>query len=287
MRSVRSYREQRPSRELEAPTIEPQTPRSATVPLAAKSINVFDLGRTLLGRQLRLIAKRTVLGVVLPIIIPVMMFALYTFVFHSIFKVGISRYPVYLFAGLLPWTYLSQNLTGATMALSREAELVRRVRIPYALLPMASSGAGLIYLLVTLAGFIIVLAGTGHAYPMLIPALVLPVLALYLFVTGLALLLSVIDVFNRDLRALLSNIIQVWFFIVPVAYSQAAIAKHLGPLVRDDPVSFIVGEFREFLYYGHFGGPGRTIAMMAICGGFFVVALLVFVRATRDVAKNV
>jgi lipopolysaccharide transport system permease protein len=252
-----------------------------------RGISRIDLAHVLVTRQLRLVAKRTFLGILLPIAIPVMMFVLYAFVFHTIFNVDIHRYPVYLFAGLLPWTYLSQTLPVAVISVSREAELIRRARFPYALLPMASSAAGLVFLVVTLAGFVVVLAATGQVYPAMLPFLVLPVAGVYLFVTGLALVLAIVDVYNRDLRQLLSNIILVWFFLVPIVYSQATLSRHLGLLVNYDPVSFIVGEFREFLYWGHFGSPWRTVAMLTICGGFFLVCLTLFRRIEPELAKNV
>jgi lipopolysaccharide transport system permease protein len=259
---------------------------SSTV-VASDTINRLDLARVLLMRQLKLLAKRTIFGVLLPIAIPVILFLLYMFVFHTVLKVDIPRYPVYLFAGLLPWTYLSQTLGVAVTAVSREAELVRRARFPYALLPMASTGAGLAFLIVTLVGFVVVLAGTGHVYVSLLPLLVLPVLAVYLFVTGLSLVLALVDVYNRDLRQLLSNIITVWFFLVPVVYTQTALSKHLGIVVNDDPVSFIVGEFREFLYWGHVGSLGRTVEMMSICAGFFLVCFALFRRMEPSLAKDV
>lgn len=258
-----------------------------TAPIAGPGINRVDLARVLLARQLRLVAKRTVFGVVLPIVIPVILFVLYTFVFHTIFKTGIPRYAVYLFAGLLPWTYLSQTLGRSVTSISNEAELVRRARFPYAYLTLACTGAGLVFLLVTLLGFVIVLAATGHLYASLLPFLVLPVVALYLFVSGVSLALALIDVHNRDLRQLLSNIITIWFFAVPVVYTQSTLSRHLGVLVNDDPVSFIVGEFREVLYWGHLASPGHTAIMMTICGGFFLVCLLVFLRAERGLAKDV
>jgi len=257
------------------------------VPIARPGINRVDLARVLLVRQLRLIAKRTVFGVVLPIVIPVILFVLYTFVFHTIFKTSIPRYPVYLFAGLLPWTYLSQTLGVATTSISREAELVRRARFPYVFLPMACTGSGLVFLLITLSGFVIVLAATGHLAVSLLPFLVFPIVALYFFVTGLSLVLGLIDVHNRDLRQLLGNIITIWFFAVPVVYSQVTLGRHLGFVANDDPVTFIVGEFREVLYWGHVVGPAHTAAMMAICAGFFLVCLIVFRRAERELAKDV
>lgn len=262
-------------------------PAGRPLPKAASRVHVLDLARVLVVRQIRLIVKRTVFGIFLPLAVPLILFLLYIFVFHSVFHVKLPRYPIYLFAGLLPWTYLSQNLSSAATSLSREAELVRRARFPYALLPMASTAAGLVFLLITLSGFIIVLGATGHLVPSLLPVLILPVLALYLFVSGLGLVLAVIDVYNRDLRALLSNIIQVWFFLVPVVDSQAVLSRHLGALVDDDPVSFIVGEFRELLYFGKLGSAGRTVAMMVICGGFFALCLAFFTRTTRSLAKDV
>lgn len=257
------------------------------VPVASERINRVDLARILLIRQLKLLSKRTVFGILLPLAIPVILFVLYNFVFHSVFHVGVKRYPVYLFAGLLPWTYLSQTLGVAVSSVSREAELVRRAKFPYVLLPMAATGAGLVFMLITLAGFIIVLAATGPLDPRLLPLLVLPIIAVYLFVTGIALFLSVIDVFNRDLRALLANLITMWFFIVPVAYSQSTLSRHVGFLTNDDPITDIVGDFREILYWRSVGGVGRTVAMMALCAGFFLVSLVVFRRCTRDLAKNV
>lgn len=259
---------------------------TAAVPPSG-GVNRLDLARVLLVRQLKLLVKRTVFGAALPLAIPLLLFFLYAFVFHSVFRVKVADYPIYLFAGLLPWTYLSQTLSVATTSLSREAELVRRVRFPYALLPMASTGAGLVFLLISLAGFIIVLTATGHVHPALLPLLVLPIAAVYLFVSGLALLLAIVDVYNRDLRALLGNIVMAWFFLVPIAYTQTALSRHLGAFVNDDPVSFIVGEFREFLYWGHFGSPGRTVAMMLICAGFFALSLTFFARTARHIAKDV
>jgi lipopolysaccharide transport system permease protein len=269
-----------------------QLPASTTavvghIPVASKGVNHLDLARILLVRQLKLLSKRTIFGILLPLGIPVILFVLYSFVFHSIFHVGIKRYPVYLFAGLLPWTYLSQTLGVAVSSVSREAELVRRAKFPYVLLPMAATGAGLVFLLITLVGFIIVLAVTGPLNPVLLPLLVLPILAVYLFVTGIALFLSVIDVFNRDLRLLLANVITIWFFIVPVAYSQSTLSRHVGFLTNDDPITDIVGDFREILYWRSVGGLGRTAAMMVLCAGFFLVSVLVFRRTTRDLAKNV
>jgi lipopolysaccharide transport system permease protein len=260
---------------------------TARLPVAGSRINRFDLARILVIRQLKLTAKRTIFGVFLPVAIPVILFLLYTFVFHTIFKVSIRNYPIYLFAGLLPWTYLSQTLSVAATSISREAELVRRVRFPYVFLPMASTGSGLVFLLVTLAGFVVVLAATGHLFVTLLPFLLFPVVALYLFVTGLSLVLAVIDVHNHDLRQLLGNIITIWFFVVPVVYSQATLSRHLGVLANDDPVTFIVGEFREVLYWGNVVGPGHTVAMMTICGGFFLVCLILFRRVQRGLAKDV
>jgi ABC-type polysaccharide/polyol phosphate export permease len=70
-------------------------------------------------------------------------------------------------------------------------------------------------------------------------------------------------------------------------YSQATLSRHLGFLANDDPVTFIVGEFREVLYWGNVVGLGHTVAMMTICTGFFLICLFLFRRAERGLAKDV
>ena len=179
-----------------------------------------DLFFTLVERKLRLFSKRSWFGLAWPAIAPLFLFALYIFVFHRVLKVNAVDYPIYLFAGLLPWTFLAQTLPDTITSISFDAELIRRSAFRYQLLPLASVSAMSLYFLVTLAGFIVVLACIGKLNVVVLPALVVPVVCLYLLVSTLGMFLSLIDVYNRDLRRLLANLLTIWFFLIPIVYVQ-------------------------------------------------------------------
>ncbi len=90
---------------------------------------------TLVERQIRLRSKRSIMGVLWPLLSPFFLLALYTFVFASVFEVPVEDYGLYLFAGLLPWTFLVQTVNDSLQSISFEPDLVRRAPFPHQLLP--------------------------------------------------------------------------------------------------------------------------------------------------------
>jgi ABC-type polysaccharide/polyol phosphate export permease len=253
----------------------------------------YDLRRTaevfgtLVERNLRLRNKRASLGVVWPVVAPLVSLVLYVFVFHRILNVPIKDYPEFLFAGLLPWSLVAMGLGGATTSLSAEPELIRRCRFRYELLPMAAIGGLTAYFAITFTGFVAYLAATGRLAYEVAPLIVVPMVALVLFVMGLAVLLALIDVYNRDLRAVLANILTVWFFLLPIVYRQEMLPDRLRVLRSIDPMNLIIGQFRDVLYYGHIGRPGHMALMLTVCAGFFALSIRVFRRYAPNLPGDV
>jgi ABC-type polysaccharide/polyol phosphate export permease/GT2 family glycosyltransferase len=255
--------------------------------LLAAPVQRRALLRTLIVRQLRLRSKRTLIGIVWPLSAPVFLFGLYLFVFQGIFDSPIENYPVYLFAGLLPWTFLTQTLGSAVVSLSNEPELIRRSRFPYELIPVATVSAMSLYFLVALFGFVIYLAISGQLSFTLLPLLIVPVASLYLFVGALGVLLSLIDVYNRDLRHVLANLLTIWFFLVPIVYTQQDLGGGLQFLDSVDPANLIVGQFRGVLYFGHIARPHQMIEMFLLCLATWLVCLEIFRRHDPRLPKEV
>jgi lipopolysaccharide transport system permease protein len=246
-----------------------------------------ELLLTLIERQLRLRAKRSLFGIAWPIISPVFLVALYIFVFHGVFQVPVQRYPAFLIAGLLPWTFLAQSLGQAITSLANEPELIRRAPFPYALLPIASVLSMATFFLATLALFLIYLAVTGGLFLNLLPLLALPVVALLLFVAAVAMILALIDVYSRDLRHVLANLLTVWFFLVPIVYRPDMVDAKLQLLRSIDPANMVVGQFRDILYFGHISNAGHLALMLAVCTAFFIVTVTGFRRFSVNLAAAV
>ena len=246
-----------------------------------------ELFLALVERQLRARAKRTWMGVVWPIVSPAFLLFLYVFVFQSVFNVPIEHYGWYLFAALLPWTFLVQALGAGLTSLALEPELIRRAPFAYELIPLASVAVMAVYFLISLVVFIGYLALFGHLVWSVLPAILLPVIAVLLLVSAITLLLSLVDVYNRDLRQLLNNLLTIWFFLVPIVYRPNMTPSKLKVLRSIDPMNLTIGQFRDVLYYGHLSHPNHMAIMLAVSAGAFAVALVVFRRLAVNLPKDV
>src|SRR5581483_10260798 len=223
-----------------------------------------ELFWTLCLRQLSLRRQRSVLGLVYPLFVPLVYLAMYTFLFKGVFNVPIRGYPGYLFIGLLPWVFFTQSMYQAQQSISTEPELLRRAPFPAELLPLSTmvvNAGPFLILFVGLIGFGLY---SGHVPLALVPLLAVPLLGLVLLAASGVLVLALLDVYNRDLRFLLGNMLQFWFFLIPIVYRPDMVRGKLRALRSIDPMNMIVGQFRDILYYGHFSRPRNSVLMLAV-----------------------
>jgi lipopolysaccharide transport system permease protein len=236
----------------------------------------LDLLITLVERNFRLRAKRAWVGMVWPLFSPLLLLTLYVFVFKRIFDVPIEHYSEFLFAGLLPWSLLAGSLGATQGSLTTDPDVIRRSRFPYEFMPTAVVLMNTVWFLVTLTGFVGYLAIVGRLTWTMVPLLVLPTVSLVLLVMGFGALLSLIDVYSRDLRPILGNLLTVWFFLIPIVYRQEMAGEGLLFLRSIDPMNMIVGQFRDLLYYGHVSRPLHMALMVVVCTAFSLACRAVF-----------
>lgn len=247
----------------------------------------WDLFLTLLQRQYRLRRQRSLLGFVWPLVAPLVLLGLYSFVFNTVFEVPVERYSEYLFLGLIPWAFLTTSLNSALPSISGEAELLRRARFPIELLPLSTVAVNFVSLSILLGGFVVWHGVNGGLEPLLVPLLLLPLTSLLLLVSSGALLLAAIDVYNRDLRFILNNILTVWFFLIPIVYRPDMVSPNLQRLRSIDPMNMIVGQFRDLLYFDQFSRPRNSALMLGVCLLLFAVSLSLFRRVAPLLPRDV
>jgi lipopolysaccharide transport system permease protein len=104
---------------------------------------------------------------------------------------------------------------------------------------------------------------------------------------ALAVLLALVDVFNRDIRQVLNNLLTVWFFLVPIVYSGRMAGDRLEVVRALDPMGHVVGLFRQVLYQGRVTSWTPWLLTPVLCGLAFAAGLAVFRRLAVDLAKDV
>lgn len=236
-------------------------------------------------RDLKVRYKQTVLGASWAILQPVVSMAVFSLFFGRWAglgqKTGGTPYPLYVFTGLLPWTFFANAVAGSTASLINSANLLTKVYFPRILIPIASILTMLVDLVVSSVPLVILLL--WYRVP-IGPrcALVLPVVGGTLVLAiGVGAFLSAMTVEYRDFRYVVPFLIQVWFFVTPILYPASLVPRHWGWVLWLNPMAGLVEGFRAAMV-------GEPTAWGALAGSLTLsgIACMVGIAYFRGVERG-
>lgn len=206
----------------------------------------------LVWRDVTVRYKQTLLGVAWAMFQPVATMLIFTVVFSVMGKIPSDGfpYPVFLYAGLLPWFYVSQALSRGGTSLVGEAPLISKVYFPRLILPLSATIAPLVDLALAFVAFLGLMAWFG-----ILPTwriLSLPLFAALAATITLAagLWISALYVKYRDVGHILPMLIQLWMFVSPILYPVSKVPESWRALYAMNPVVSVVEGFRWALIPG-------------------------------------
>jgi len=246
--------------------------RTAALPRLSWLTGYGELLRTLLRREIRVRYKGSVLGIVWSLVYPLAMMGVYTLVFSVLWKTAnnIPHYPLFVLAGLAVWGFFQGAVQLGAGSLIGHADLIKKVWFPRELVPAAvvlaqtTSAAVMFAILVPVD--LIVVPGTARTM-----ALAIPIMAALICLTlGFAWILSVANVFFRDIEHLLGVLFLPWFFLTPVLYGleqlpAAASHRWLIHLLRyGNPVTPYVESVRAVLLQAKVPGTSLLVYVFVV-----------------------
>jgi lipopolysaccharide transport system permease protein len=210
-------------------------------------------------RDIKVRYKQTVLGVAWAVLQPVTTMVIFTVIFGRLAKLpsdGIP-YALFVFAGLVPWTFFSNNISQASMSLLNQQSLLTKIYLPRLFIPSSAIGGSLIDLAVSAVIVALLMAWYGVAPGvgvLAIPFLVVLTIAASL---GVGLSLAALIVTYRDFRYVVPFLLQSWLYVSPVIYPVSMVPERFQPLLALNPMAGIIDGFRSAL----FGLPWNTTAL--------------------------
>ena len=248
---------------------------------------------SLVARELRARYRGSVLGFFWSFVNPLLSLLIYTFVFTVVMP-GIrprtyEPYALFMFCGILPWTWFSSSLLEASNVLIAGGNLIRKVLFPAEVLPLVTVLSGLVHFcfgLPILAGFLIYYRVPVHLTDLIwFPVIVFVQLVL---TAGLALLVSALTVHFRDVRDLLQNLLTLWFFATPIIYPLSLAPPRIEPLLNLNPFTHLAVSYQEVLFTpGAFTEWWRVATAAAIAVVTFLAGYFVFDRLRDTLAEEV
>jgi ABC-type polysaccharide/polyol phosphate export permease len=238
----------------------------------------------MVARQIRQDYLNNLTGFAWLILQPLLLLAIYAFVFGTIFKARIPDagdigFVPYLAVAFWPWTAFSEAVLKASASITGHSGLVTKVAFPNEYLPLATVTATF---LMHLAGYAVVLAllelVAVDIHWAWLPAALPVLLLLWLLACAISLFTSATQVFVRDLAQMLPPLMTFWFFATPILYSTSLLPEALAWIMRWNPMTWFVVTLRELLLFGHLqAGWGAVVALLGT-PLLFALALAYFRR---------
>lgn len=261
-------------------------------PNLVRLLRYRGLIQSLVARELKARYRGSVLGFFWSFFNPLFLLLIYSFVFKYVLPAkadGLEPYALFMFCGILPWTWFASSLTESSNVLISGGNLIKKVLFPAEILPIVTVLANMVHFflgLPILAVFLIY-----YRAPLGVPEILwFPVIVFVqlVFTLGCALILSALTVHFRDIRDILANILTLWFFATPIIYPMGE-APALGRRVLNvNPFTHLAVSYQEVLFYkGDFGHWKWLLALGAASIVFFLFAYFVFDRLRDTFAEEV
>jgi len=224
-------------------------------------------------RDLKVRYKQTLLGVAWAVIQPVTAMIIFTVIFGRLAGLPSDGYPypVFVFAGLLPWTFFANAIGAIGGSLAGSAPLITKVYFPRLIIPLTSIGSGLVDFAVSTGVLLLLMLYYGMPWSTNLAAVPLLVLGLVFTGLGVGAFLSALTVAYRDFRYVIPFLTQMWLFATPVIYPENLIPEGWRWALYLNPMAGWINGFRAAFLGGSFDAVGlgisSTLAALLLLGG--------------------
>ena len=257
--------------------------------LASLQLKALWEYRELLGflvwRDVKVRYKQTALGVTWIILQPVVSMVIFTILFGYLLQAPSNGapYPIFAYAGLLPWNYFAGSLTRSSQSLVGSANLITKVYFPRLVIPISGVLGGLVDFAVSsvvLGILMLVYRIAPTANIVWLPFFLLLAMATAL---GFGLWLAALNVRFRDVNYLTPFLVQIWMYLTPVIYSVTLIPEQYRWLLALNPMTGVVEGFRWALLGGVMAvePPGALFAVSVAISLLVLVTGAIFFRSTE------
>lgn len=234
----------------------------------------------MIRKDLKVKYQGSTLGFLWSLANPLLLLAVYSFVFQVVFKSGIPSFGIYLMSGLLIWNAFSTAVSYASGCVVANAGLVKKVRFPLQVLPLSSVGFAAVHFVLQMAVLVVVMLVTGFDFLGSQLILIAPALAVAVtFSIGLGYLVAALNVRYRDTAHLVEVSMIAWFWLNPCVYGAGLVRDHLHQwfwLYFLNPMAGVVCAFQRALYKAPFytDATGSRKQLLADPGNLYYLKML-------------
>lgn len=220
--------------------------------------------------------RNSVLGFVWSFLEPLLMLTVLYFVFTNIFKGNIKDYPLFILLGLIIWYMFSRSTTMGTTSLKDKSAIISKIYFPREVIVISSCLTAFIMMGFEFIAFGVFMAIFGFVPP--ITMIYLPLLLVDLFVLsiGISFLLSILNVYFKDIIFIWQILLQVGFFITPIIYNLNNFPANIQKILELNPIATIIDVAHNIVLYNTLPTPTASLYIVGSTAIIFVIGYVVF-----------
>lgn len=243
-----------------------------------------DLLRLLVGTNVKMRYKRSVLGVAWTLLNPLATAVVMTVAFSALFRFAVPNYAVYVLSGILLWTFFQQGTTHAMSSLVWGGGLLTKVYVPAAVFPLSAIGTALVNLALSIPPLLLIMLVLRHQFSCAL--LFVPVSAVLIagFSLGLGLIMSSYAIFFSDVVEMYGVVLRAWFYLTPIMYPETILPEPVLWVVKLNPMYHLVLCWRDPIYNGTLPSNVTLVTATAWAVGMLLIGAWVFTRRSDQFA---
>ncbi len=242
---------------------------------------------SLVRKDLRGRYKGSVLGFLWTFINPLLQLMVFTMVFSIIMKAGYEQYYLFLFVALVPWMFFASSVQDGSIAIIREKDMVKKIYFPREVMPIAVVTSGFVNMLLTFLVIFAVLLVSGRGInPVTLLFLPFVMIVEYVLCLGIALIVSALTVYFRDLQYILGIVTMALQYMTPVMYGSEKVPEWALPIFYANPMTPVIEIYRQILYYKQVPDVLSLLYVLLLGMVFVVIGLWCFNKLQKGFAEN-
>lgn len=273
--------------------------------IVSELVSSRELLLNLTRREVKGKYKATALGQLWSLANPLTAMVIYTVVFAYIIRVtpepgdpsGVDVFALWLLCALLPWTFFTNVVNGGMISLVGNENLIKKVYFPRSALVVANSFSWMVTWAIETVVLVVALLIVGADPFLQLPLALVFMGLMWLFATGVSMMLAVANVHFRDTQHFMNIFLQLWFYLTPIVYPASMVAEQserIGPIVGQwtimdfyelNPIGLFATAFRNLLYDNRWPTLSLTAACAAWGVGAFVLGCWIFQRNEKGLAE--
>jgi ABC-type polysaccharide/polyol phosphate export permease len=211
--------------------------------------NYRELLKTNIKKEVRGKYKGSWLGVLWTFLNPLLMLAVYAFVFPYILRVQVDNYTIFMIVALIPWNFFTTAIQSGTGCVVANGNILKKVYFPREIIPISITTSQLVNFLITCIIMFVFILFSGVGFSLHILLMPLLIIIQYIITLALTFILSAITVFVRDVDHFVSVFLTLGFYATPIVYQANMLPDKFQWALKVNPMAQLVEAYRSILYY--------------------------------------